>query len=300
MNIRFISLCLIAAAFLAASPGFAKGTTVELTIAGPGLEAPIHTTDPVAISAMVWGTNFFQVDAGPVPGPKAGQAPFDVYFWVGLPRQGPIQLKYVVHFFWETEGDQGVVCFPGRRSPWYQTNTRSILREGIDGHCFLAEEEWGKAIRGITSSRSISAGDSIFIQAQVVGCRKIRAVEVGDVTESGTVTVFEDITLEVLGLTSDAVVRLLTDAFAEKAGYTPTSFKVVAVPESDHKAKTLMMMELYQLRSSGCGIRSRQDWQQPIDEGELGRIAGTSNNKCRVVADSPQRSSRACNPVHIE
>ena len=146
MNTRIATLWIIAVTAFAADICLAKGTTVELTITGPGFELPIHTTDAAAISAFVWGSNFFEPEAGPVPVPGDTLPRMNVHFWVRSP-DASIQMKYVVSYIWQPDGEFAVVCFPGPRDLWYRTNVYSILREGIDGHCFRASEDWGRAIK---------------------------------------------------------------------------------------------------------------------------------------------------------
>ena len=148
MNERIAIVWFLAATSFAISPCLAKGTTIELTIAGPGFESPIHTTDPTAISAIVWGTNFFELETGPVSAPADTLPRLQVHFWVRLPDKS-VQMKYVVSYIWQPDGAYAVVCFPGPRDIWYRTNVYSILREGIDGKCFRAESNWGRAIKGI-------------------------------------------------------------------------------------------------------------------------------------------------------
>ena len=146
MNARFVVLFLLGCASFLASPCFAKGTTIELTIAGPDFELPVHTTDPDAISAIVWGTNWFESEAGPVPIPNTSLPRMTVYFWVRLPDHD-VEMKYVVSYIWVPDDQSAVVCFPGPRDSWYESNIGTITRQGIDGNCFRAEENWGRAIK---------------------------------------------------------------------------------------------------------------------------------------------------------
>jgi len=125
----------------------AKGATVQLTITGPGIEAPIHSHDESVISASVWGGGFADWDTGPIDGALAQRSDYQIYFWVQLPR-GPIQMKYMIQYRWDSTSDRAVVCLPGERDPWYYVNVSSIIR-GNEGGCFYAEEKWGNAIHGI-------------------------------------------------------------------------------------------------------------------------------------------------------
>jgi hypothetical protein len=148
MSARIVPICLLAVTGFVANPCLAKGTTIELTITGPGFESPIHTSDPTAVSAIVWGTNFFDSEAGPVSVPDDSLPRMNVYFWVRLPDKS-VEMKYVVSYIWQPGGEYAVVCFPGPREAWYEVNVSSILRKGVDGNCFRAENDWGRAIRRI-------------------------------------------------------------------------------------------------------------------------------------------------------
>ena len=148
MNARFIVYCLLVGVSFVAGPCLAKGITIELTIAGRDFELPVHTTDPVAISAIVWGTNWFESEAGSVVIPDDSLPRMTVYFWVKLPNHD-VQMKYVVSYIWQPDDQSAIVCFPGPRDAWYESNIGTITREGIDGNCFRAEETWGQAIKNI-------------------------------------------------------------------------------------------------------------------------------------------------------
>lgn len=125
---------------------FAKGTTVQVTVTGPGLEAPLHISNAEVTSANVWGGNFADWDAGSVEISSVYPEPFLLHFWVQF-GPGDIQMKYVLRYQWHKESDRAIVCLPGRRDIWYRTNVFSILREGLDGSCFYAAKEWGSAVR---------------------------------------------------------------------------------------------------------------------------------------------------------
>jgi hypothetical protein len=143
----------IAMAILLLLPGASqsKGITIQLTITGPQLALPLHTDDPEAIAAMVWGTNFFDEKEGPVVDPQNVGDRLTIHFWIRLPDDS-VQMKYVVWYTWLSQDNYAVVCFPGsRQSYWYRINTFSILREGVDGRCFRAEERWGHAIRRLVN-----------------------------------------------------------------------------------------------------------------------------------------------------
>jgi hypothetical protein len=148
MRVKYAGVILLVAMTTAESAS-AKGPTVELSITGPGLNAPIHTSDPDAIDASVWGGNFADWGAGSVAEPIEALPRFLVHFWVQLPRSGGVHLMYVVGFVWDPSTERGIVYLPGPRDEWYRTNTSSIWREGKDGHWFHATEVWGKALERV-------------------------------------------------------------------------------------------------------------------------------------------------------
>lgn len=76
---RFASLSVVILLLLPYA-GHGKGTTIRLSITGPQFDSPLHTDDSEAIAAMVWGTNFFDQEGGPVadprPPPRLADRPF--------------------------------------------------------------------------------------------------------------------------------------------------------------------------------------------------------------------------------
>jgi len=124
----------------------AKAPTAQITITGPQLETPLHTSDPTIIAAQVWMGNFADWSSGPVAAPQGDSRSYQLYFWVRL-NPDDIRLKYVLEFQWLEEEDRALICLPGHRSIWYSTNVYSILRTGQDGNCYYAEAKWGQAIQ---------------------------------------------------------------------------------------------------------------------------------------------------------
>ena len=144
---RVITIFVALASVLGVNRAEAKGPTVQLTITGPGIEVPIHSDDDSVTSASVWGGNFVDSDSGPIENALAQRSDYQIYFWVQIPR-GPIQMKYMIQYRWDSSSDRAIVCLPGERDPWYYVNVSSIIR-GTEGGCFYAEEEWGNAIKAM-------------------------------------------------------------------------------------------------------------------------------------------------------
>ncbi len=145
MPARFIYILFMAAVLLPTDSSLGKGTTIQLTITGPGLVQPLHIEDSLAISASVWGGNFVKWDSGPISKPTESLPRYFVHFWVRLPDNS-VQMKYVVGYTWDPDQEHAIVCLPGTRDLWYRINVFSILREGRDGNCYYATDEWGRAI----------------------------------------------------------------------------------------------------------------------------------------------------------
>ncbi len=131
------------------SSAHGKGITVELSITGPGMSAPIHTSDAGAIDVNVWGGNFADWEKGVVDEPSLDLGRYLVHFWIQLPRSTTVQLKYVVWYVWDSDTQRALVYLPGPKDQWYRTNTYSILREGVDGHWFYASRPWGLALKKV-------------------------------------------------------------------------------------------------------------------------------------------------------
>ena len=129
---------------LCVAPSHAKGPTVQLSIAGPGLTLPIHSSDP-ALLANLWVGNFAEWDSGHVSPPEADSAPFQIYFWMQVPR-GNVEIKYVVRFSWLKDESRAVVCFPERDTRWAWINSATISRRQHVGKCLYAAEPWGTAV----------------------------------------------------------------------------------------------------------------------------------------------------------
>lgn len=144
--VSFVALMTLTAA------AFGKGQTVSLSITGPSLTTPIHTTDEAAIDVSVWGGQFADWEAGAVNVPSDSLERYTVHFWVQVPR-GTVQMKYVIDYVWDPETERALVYLPGPRNIWHQTNVYSILRRGQDGHWFHATQPWANAIKRVLQNR---------------------------------------------------------------------------------------------------------------------------------------------------
>lgn len=140
---KAIGALLLVAAVIAiiAGPLLAKGSTVKLTISGPGLADPVTLTNQEAVSANVWAGDFVDWNAGPAKTPS--DAPrYTVQFYVAPPRS-EVKMMYVVDYVWDTGVRRALVRFPGRGDEWYRLNVSTILREGTRWEMVLRHRELG-------------------------------------------------------------------------------------------------------------------------------------------------------------
>jgi hypothetical protein len=133
----------------------AKGSTVRLTIAGPGLSSPLELTSPAAIAANVYGGNFIGNRATE---PDKAFPRYTVSFYVELPGSSiprmlyvepPEEIgrmMYVVYYARNPRTGQGFVYLPGRDDGWYRFNIHTIGREEQDGKWHEATPAWSAAI----------------------------------------------------------------------------------------------------------------------------------------------------------
>ena len=105
----------------------------------------------------------------------------------------------------------------------------------------------------LADSNEVVSGDYLFVRAQVVGCGPtIRIIEYGQVKESGDVTLFGDISLDVKGKVTGEIAAQLVDALEQRNGYRSKTIKIDKIPETDAKKQTIWLMILYQERKHKC------------------------------------------------
>jgi hypothetical protein len=145
---------------------FAKGRTVKITIRGAALTAPIESTDEALDCFGVWEgpgvaingtpqTKGFIIDwpKGVVAERRNGLQRHEVSFYTGCKmnewgcRTEKPSLAYVVYYEYDPSSEQGYVYLPGKIDEWYQLNTCSIFRGGLEGNWFFATSEWQKFVR---------------------------------------------------------------------------------------------------------------------------------------------------------
>jgi hypothetical protein len=101
----------------------------------------------------------------------------------------------------------------------------------------------------VADSDVFTFGDFLFVRAQVIGCSPhLRLVEYGQVTESGEMTLFGDISLNVKGKVTDEIAAQLVDGLEQKTGHRSKTIQIVRIPEANVKKRTWWLMSLYQDR----------------------------------------------------
>ena len=115
------------------------------------------------------------------------------------------------------------------------------------------------------------SGDYLFVKAQVIGCgSQLRFVETGQVTDSGQVTLFNDIQLEVDGKTTSEVATQLVDALEQRTGHRSKTIKIIRVPVEDSKKAASWMMRVHAERSQNCELKNHpQDFPDWLGEFQI-------------------------------
>jgi hypothetical protein len=136
----------------------------------------------------------------------------------------------------------------------------------------------------IADSEPVSRGDWLFIQARVIGCgESLLNVEVGKVGDSGEVTFFEEISIQVKGKSTAEIGHLVADEVEKASGRRPTSIRIVRIPKDDPKSAALKMMEMWHHRRDGCPgpVQQKEIPAPEIPEWlyDLHLIALSSHNK---------------------
>lgn len=144
MSIRSGARLLLVILALAAAPEgvVAKGVTRHLTLAGPGLPAPLAVTAPGAL-ANVWAGDFLGL---PCDAPPAHLPRFLVSFHVQPPRPTVVRVVYVVHYVADPATGDGFIYLPGTSEEGYRRNIGTIVRPSQDGRWHRASEAWSRAL----------------------------------------------------------------------------------------------------------------------------------------------------------
>ena len=170
MKTLFAAL-IVGIGIFAPAPVAAKAPTVKITI-NAERAASIVVTEPAVRQFYVWAGPGVQINdipqttgfigdwaKGPTAKPPDVLQRYRIAFYTGCKRSesdscntDQPQLSYVVFYVYDPATPKGYVYVPGRGEPWYDLNTRSILR-GVEGDWFLASREWQAFIQPFLADR---------------------------------------------------------------------------------------------------------------------------------------------------
>lgn len=125
---------------------YAKRPIEMITVAGPGLAAPVETTDVELLAlSNPWVGKFANWGTSTQGGPQDAPV-YDVTLHArlrGPESRGIYQFRYAPG----PNGRPGQIYLPGKGEPWYRQNVSVILREGHDGRWHAAAPEWEAHIK---------------------------------------------------------------------------------------------------------------------------------------------------------
>jgi len=133
-------------AFVLSSSASAKGPVVKLVVTGPDLIEPIEITNPDAINVQVYGATYIDRALGPIDDvPASPVPPYRVQFYVSIPPDDEIQMKYVVYYTWDQAQRRARVYFPGPNDAWWRHNVFTVALP-FQGDWYWTTETWGQAV----------------------------------------------------------------------------------------------------------------------------------------------------------
>jgi hypothetical protein len=125
----------------------AKGTTVQLTLTGPGIAVPIEIVEPdVVAGSNVWEGRFL---GAPLEGvPRVKKPIYTMSFDVQAPERirQPVKTMYAVSIARDATTGELLLYLPGRGQPGYSLNVTAMLRDGQDGRWHRPSKAWASAI----------------------------------------------------------------------------------------------------------------------------------------------------------
>jgi hypothetical protein len=139
---------LVAFALIAGSSALdAKGTTVKLTLTGPGLARAVEITDTGLLDGSnVWMGTFIGETVGAAP--QVTTPIYTVTFDVLLPewQRAGVKTMYTVSVARDARTGGLWLYLPGRGEPGYTLNVRTMLRDTQDGHWHRPSAAWAAAL----------------------------------------------------------------------------------------------------------------------------------------------------------
>jgi hypothetical protein len=161
-----------AVVLLLIAPLAAVGPTIRIEIRDIASGAVSQLTDPNVLNQFnVWsgpgtysgsteGTEGFIIDwrSGPITEWPVQLHRYELRFYNG-PREGkmppdpPERLAYVVIYEHDAATGRGYVYLPGKTDENFGLNVRSIVRHGLEGHWFNANDAWQTAFSQAAARR---------------------------------------------------------------------------------------------------------------------------------------------------
>jgi hypothetical protein len=112
----------------------------------------------------------------------------------------------------------------------------------------------------VADSERFTTGDYLFVKAQIIGCdSQIRLVGVGQILDTGQVTLFDSIQLETEGRTPSEVTAQLVNLLEKQTGRRSETIQIKRVSAEDSRTAAQLMMVLYNERSRGCEAEPKPD-----------------------------------------
>jgi hypothetical protein len=139
------TFAIVAIVALASIGLHAKGSTVKLTITGPGLRAPIEIVEPSILEASnVFAGSFVGETLTVTPAVK--RRIYTVTFDLQPPQNKPVRTAYAVSVARDAKSGVLLLYLPGRGEAGYALNVGTILRDGQDGHWHRPSHAWASAL----------------------------------------------------------------------------------------------------------------------------------------------------------
>jgi hypothetical protein len=141
MRLAFIAAFVLIGTIVAG----AKGSTVKLTLTGPGFAAPVEIVEPSILDrSNVFAGSFIgeTVDAAP----QVKVATYTVSFDVQPPQNRPVKTAYAVSVARDARTGALWLYLPGRGEAGYRLNAGTILRDGQDGHWHRPSPAWASLL----------------------------------------------------------------------------------------------------------------------------------------------------------
>ena len=137
----------IAVALLVSIGLEAKGTTVKLTVTGPGLAAPVEIVERAILDqSNVWDGSFIgdTLEAAPLAPPPRYTVTFDVQLpaW----QRAGVKRMYTVSVARDARSGGLVLYLPGRGEPGYGLNAGTMLRDSQDGRWHRPPAAWASLV----------------------------------------------------------------------------------------------------------------------------------------------------------